>query len=80
MVKYIQILEAENKVMWCLSVLLLQTDTMTNATLIRETFNWGWLTGSNVQSIIFKAGGTCQHPSRHNAGGAGSSTPSSEGC
>jgi hypothetical protein len=29
---------------------------MTKATLIRKTFNWGWLTGSEVQSIIIKAG------------------------
>ena len=29
---------------------------MTKATLIRITFNWGWLTGSEVQSIIIKAG------------------------
>jgi hypothetical protein len=28
---------------------------MTKATLIR-TFNWGWLTGSEVQSIIIMAG------------------------
>jgi hypothetical protein len=36
-------------------VLLLGTDTMTKATLIRTTFNWGWLTGSEIQSIIIKA-------------------------
>jgi len=30
----------------------------------RTTFNWGWLTGSEVQSIIIKAG-TWQHPGRH---------------
>jgi hypothetical protein len=29
---------------------------MTKATLIRTTFNWGWLTGSEVQSTITKAG------------------------
>jgi hypothetical protein len=29
---------------------------MTKATLLRRTFNWGWLTGSEVQSIIIKAG------------------------
>jgi hypothetical protein len=28
---------------------------MTKATLIRITFNLGWLTGSEVQSIIIKA-------------------------
>jgi hypothetical protein len=27
---------------------------MTKATLLRTTFNWGWLTGSEVQSIIIK--------------------------
>jgi hypothetical protein len=52
---------------------------MTTATLIRTTFNWGWLTGSEVQSIIIKAG-TWQHAGRHGAGGAESSTSSSEGC
>jgi hypothetical protein len=35
-----------------------------NATLIRTTFNWGWLKGSEVQFIIIKAG-TWQHPVRH---------------
>jgi hypothetical protein len=34
---------------------------MTKASLIRTTFNWGWLTGSEVQSIITKAG-AWQHP------------------
>jgi hypothetical protein len=33
---------------------------MTKATLLRTTFNWGWLTGSEVQSIIIKAGTWCQ--------------------
>jgi hypothetical protein len=28
---------------------------MTKATLMKTTFNWGWLTGSEVQSIIIKA-------------------------
>jgi len=28
---------------------------MTKAILIRMTCNWGWLTGSEVQSIIIKA-------------------------
>jgi hypothetical protein len=50
---------------------------MTKATLTR-TFNWGWLTGSKVQSIIIKAG-TWQHPGRHGTGIAKSSTSSSEG-
>jgi hypothetical protein len=51
---------------------------MTKATLIRTTFKWGWLTGSEVQSIIIKAG-AWQHPYRHGAGGAESFTSSSEG-
>jgi hypothetical protein len=29
---------------------------MTKARLIKTTFNWGWITGSEVQSIIIKAG------------------------
>jgi hypothetical protein len=29
---------------------------MTKATLIRTTVNWGWLTGSEVQSSIIKEG------------------------
>jgi hypothetical protein len=41
---------------------------MTTATLIRTTFNWGWLTGSEVQSIIKVE--AWQHPGRHDAGGA----------
>jgi hypothetical protein len=45
-------------------VLLLSTDTMTKATLISTTFNWGWHTCSEVQSITIKAG-TWQHPGRH---------------
>jgi hypothetical protein len=36
---------------------------MTKANLIRTTFNWDWLTGSEVQSIIIKVG-TWQHPGR----------------
>jgi hypothetical protein len=59
-------------------VLLLWTDTMTKATLTR-TFHWSWLTGSEVQSIIVKAR-AWQHPGRHGAGVAESSTSSSEGC
>ena len=39
---------------------------------IRTTFNWGWLTGLEVQSIITKVG-AWQHPGRHKAGGALSS-------
>jgi len=49
---------------------------MTKATLIRTTYIWGWLTGSEVQSIIIKVG-TWQHSGRHGAGGAESSTSSS---
>jgi hypothetical protein len=37
---------------------------MTKATLIRTTFNWGWLTGSEVQSIIINVE-AWQHPDRH---------------
>jgi hypothetical protein len=51
---------------------------MTEATLIRTTFNRGWLTGSEVQSIIIKVG-TWQHPGRHGAGGAETSTSCFEG-
>jgi hypothetical protein len=50
---------------------------MTKATLIRTTFNWGWLTGSEVQSIIRQK--AWQHPGRHGAGGAERSTSCSEG-
>jgi hypothetical protein len=54
---------------------------MTKTKLIRTTFNWGWLTGSEVQSIIIKVG-AWQHAGRHGAGGAESSISisSSEGC
>jgi hypothetical protein len=37
---------------------------MTKPTPIRKTFNWGWLIGSEAQSIIIKAG-AWQGPSRH---------------
>ena len=47
------------------------------ATLIRTTFNRGWLTGSEVQSIIIKVG-AWQRPDRHGAGGGESSASSSE--
>jgi len=40
---------------------------MTKATLIRTRFNWGWLEGSEVPSIIIKVG-TWEHPGRHGAG------------
>ena len=52
---------------------------MTQATLTRTTFNFGaGLQVSEVPSIIIKVG-TWQHPGRHGAGGAESSTSSSEG-
>jgi hypothetical protein len=45
------------KFVYCLvRVLLLWTDTTAKATLIRTTFNWDWRTGSEVQSIVIKAG------------------------
>jgi hypothetical protein len=50
---------------------------MTKATLVRITFNWGWLTGSEVQSSIIKVG-AWQHPVRHDAGRAERSISSSE--
>jgi hypothetical protein len=37
---------------------------MTKATPIITAFNWGWLTGSEVQSIIIKEG-AWQHPGKH---------------
>jgi hypothetical protein len=52
---------------------------MSKASLIKTTLNWGWLTGSKVQSIIIKVG-TWQYPSRHGTGIAESSTSSSKGC
>jgi hypothetical protein len=52
---------------------------MTNASLIRTAFNWGWLAGSEGQFVIIKAG-AWQYPGRHGAGEPGSSTSSSEGC
>jgi hypothetical protein len=45
----------------------------------KETFNWGWLTDSEVQSITIKVG-AWQHPGRHGAEGAESSMSSSKGC
>jgi hypothetical protein len=41
-------------------------------------FNWGWLTGSEIQSIIIKIG-VWQHPGRHGTGVAEGSTSSSAG-
>ena len=43
-----------------LTVLLLWTETMAKATLTRTTFNWGWLTGLEVQSIIWQEHGSIQ--------------------
>ena len=51
---------------------------MTKATLIKTTFHWGWLTGSEVQSSIIKAR-AWQHPGRPGAGGAENCTSRSEG-
>jgi hypothetical protein len=42
---------------------------MTKATLMRKTFNWSWLTGSEVQSSRLP-----QCPGRHDSGKAESST------
>jgi hypothetical protein len=50
---------------------------MTKASLIRTTFNSGWLTGSEIQSIIKV--GAWQHPCRHGVGGTESSASSSKG-
>jgi hypothetical protein len=52
---------------------------MTKTSLIKTTFNWGWLTGSEVQFIIIKVG-AWQYPDRHGAGRAESSMSSSKGC
>jgi hypothetical protein len=46
--------------------------------LIRTSFNWSWLTGSEVQSSTIKVR-AWQHPGRHGAEGAKSSTSLSEG-
>jgi hypothetical protein len=49
---------------------------MIKATLKRTTFNWGWFTGSEVQSVIIKVG-SMTASCRHGAGeGAESSTAS----
>ena len=52
---------------------------MTKATFIRTTFNWGRLTGSEVQSGIIKAV-MGKHSGRHGIEGAEGSTFSSEDC
>jgi hypothetical protein len=41
---------------------------MTKETRIRTTFNWSWITGSEVPVIIINMG-AWQHPGRHGAGG-----------
>jgi hypothetical protein len=59
-------------------LLLLWRNTMTKATLIRA-FNWGWLTGSEIQSIIIM-GHTWQCTGKHGSGKGAESSPSwSEG-
>jgi hypothetical protein len=45
---------------------------------LQTAFNWGWITGSEVQYIINKAR-TYQHPGWYGAGRAESSISSSEG-
>jgi hypothetical protein len=52
---------------------------MTKASLIKTKFTWGWLTGSEVQSIIIK-GGAWQYPGRHGTGRAEISMSSFKGC
>jgi hypothetical protein len=51
---------------------------MTKATLIRTTFNEGWLTGSEVQSIIIMSGSKAASRQAW-AGRAESATSCSEG-
>jgi hypothetical protein len=51
---------------------------MAKATLIKKTFNLGYLACSKVQSIIIKVG-AWQRTGRHGAGGFESSTSSFEG-
>jgi hypothetical protein len=50
---------------------------MTKATLIRTTFKWDWLTGS--ESSCYHQGHNMAASRHHGAGGAESSTSSSEG-
>jgi hypothetical protein len=52
---------------------------MTKESLIKTTFNWSWLTGPEVLSIIIKVG-EWQYPGKHGTGRAESSTSSSKGC
>jgi hypothetical protein len=52
---------------------------MTKSSLIKKTtFTWGWLTDSEVQSIIIKVG-AWQYPGRHDTGRAESSMSLSKG-
>ena len=46
---------------------------MTKASLNKTTFNWSWLTDSEVQSIIIKVS-AWQYPGRHGTGRAESSS------
>jgi hypothetical protein len=53
---------------------------MTKASLIKKQhLIGGWLTGSEVQSIIIKVG-AWQYPGSHGAGGVESSMSLSKGC
>jgi hypothetical protein len=42
---------------------------MTKATLIRTTFNWGWLKGKRFSPLSSRQE-AWEHPGRHSAGGA----------
>jgi hypothetical protein len=46
---------------------------------LKKTFSWGWLIGSEVQTLNIKVG-AWQYPGRHGAGRAESSKSSSKGC
>jgi hypothetical protein len=52
---------------------------MTKGSLIKTTFNWGWLTGSEVQSIIINVG-VWQYTGRHGTCRAEGSISSSKDC
>jgi hypothetical protein len=54
---------------------------MTKATLIKTTFHWGWLTDSEVQSLLSSWQKAWRHANRHGVGEqqAESSTSCSEG-
>jgi hypothetical protein len=53
---------------------------MTKASLIKITFNWGWLTGSVRSSVHYYQGESMAYSGRHGAGRAESSISSSKGC